>query len=100
MRASLESKARKHWKEWLPKMTAELKEKGQFEQAIQGSATRAQELIEDLMRQGYQQHEAEEVALKELILLPPEVEAAETPEEREDLAALDEEYRRHPPVYL
>lgn len=53
-------------------MTRELKADGQFEQAIQTAARQAQEEISNLMAQGYQEHEAEEVALPQFILLKPE----------------------------
>ena len=80
-RTTLAIKARKHWEEWLPEKTQELKEAGEFNQAIQMAALRAQQEIADLMAQGYQEHEAEEVVLPQFILLKPE--------EREDEQALE-----------
>lgn len=68
----LATKARKHWATWLPQKTEELKAAGEFSEATQVAAVAAQRQIQELMRQGYQEHEAEEVALKQYILLAPE----------------------------
>lgn len=100
MRHSLASKARKHWATWRPKMVADLKAAGQLDEAVQGAATRAQDRIAGLMQQGYQQHEAEEVALREFILLAPEPEAEESDEERAEAAMLEAEYLKAPPPHL
>ena len=64
--------AREHWKVWLPQKVAELKADGQLEASLQVAAQNAQERVLELMGQGYQVHEAEEVALKEFVLLDPE----------------------------
>jgi hypothetical protein len=71
-RSTLAIKARKHWEQWLPKKTRELKDAGEFQMAIQMAARQAQQEISNLMAQGYQEHEAEEVALPMFILLKPE----------------------------
>jgi hypothetical protein len=71
-RKSLIIKARKHWEEWLPEKTQDLKEAGEFKVATRIAARRAQAEIADLMARGYQQHEAEEVVLPKHILLEPE----------------------------
>jgi hypothetical protein len=71
-RSTLAIKARKHWEKWLPKKTRELKAAGEFQMAIQMAAQKAQQEISNLMAQGYQEHEAEEVALPMFILLKPE----------------------------
>jgi hypothetical protein len=71
-RTTLAIKARKHWEKWLPKKTRELKADGEFNMAIQMAARQAQKEIENLMAQGYQEHEAEEVVLPQFILLKPE----------------------------
>ena len=61
----------------------------------------AQTEIEHLMKQGYPDWAAREVALPLFILLPPEVDADGLDEEqREELAEKEREYRRNPPVYL
>ena len=65
-------KARKHWEEWLPEKTQDLKEVGEFKAATRIAARRAQAEIVDLMARGYQEHEAEEVVLPKHILLEPE----------------------------
>ncbi len=66
--------ALKHWAEWLPKMTKELEQEGTLNAAAQDASKRAASRIAELMRQGYQLHEAEEVVLPEEILWKPEPE--------------------------
>ena len=77
--------ARKHWTKWLPNKVAELKEEGQWEITLQIVGKQAFERVLELMQQGFQQHEAEEVALHELILLKPEPEAELEPWERAEM---------------
>lgn len=89
-----QAKARKHWTKWLPAKVAELKASGELEQALQTAGKLAHARVVELMQQGYQQHEAEEVALAEFVLLPPEHEATSPQWEREELDALEREYRR------
>lgn len=91
----LASKARKHWAEWLPERTAELKAAGIFGSETMAVAQMAQERIDQLMATGYREHEAEEVALKEYILLPPEKE-----EPNREAEAREAEYQRMmAPIY-
>jgi hypothetical protein len=71
-RTTLAMMAREHWAQWLPEKTAELKKDGELGEATQVAASRAFNEISDLIQQGYRAHEAEEVALKRYILLPPE----------------------------
>ena len=85
--------ARKHWAEWLPKKTAELKADGELEQALLTAGRAAFERELELMQQGYQAHEAEEVALKEFVLLPPE-EPDEDDWEEKELRELERQYQR------
>ena len=74
--AALEAKALRHWKKWLPNKVAELRKEGQLEEALRGAALLAQDQIEFLMKyRHYQEHEAEEVALRQFILLPSDVTA-------------------------
>ena len=87
------SKARKHWSEWLPKKTAELEASGQLKYEIHAAAMAAQERLLELMEQGFRHHEAEEVALKEFVLLPPEP-LEDDDWEAKELAELEAEYRR------
>lgn len=68
----LQNKAKKHWTKWCPKMVQGLKEMNAFDRVTLGAARRAQLQIDQLMRAGYQLHEAEEVVLPEEILIPPE----------------------------
>ncbi|WP_374256452.1 hypothetical protein [Aquabacterium sp.] len=64
--------ARKHWARWQPKRVAELKAKGLLDQTLQTAAVQATRRVVELMERGYQVHEAEEVALREFVLLAPE----------------------------
>jgi hypothetical protein len=89
-RTTLAIKARKHWEEWLPEKTRELKAAGEFNQAIQTAARQAQQEIADLMAQRYQEHEAEEVALPQFILLKPE---PVDDWESEELAEMERKYQ-------
>ena len=88
-----QAKARQHWTKWLPNKVAELTAEGQLEAALQTAGKLAQARVLDLMEQRYQQHEAEEVALSEYILLPPEGGAGAEPWETEELARLEREYQ-------
>lgn len=78
------SMARKHWTKWLPKRVAELKAEGQLDPTLQTVGKQAFEAVLELMQQGFQQHEAEEVVLRDLVLLKPEADAAMEPWEREE----------------
>lgn len=86
--------ARKHWQTWLPKKVAALKENGELEQAVQTAGKLAFEQVVGLMQQGFQQHEAEEVALSQYIMLKPEKGANMEPWERKELAMLEAEFRK------
>ena len=86
--------ARKHWAKWLPKKVAEMKASGELEQAVQTAGRMAQEEVVSLMEQGFQQHEAEEVALKQYVLLAPEPGANVEPWERAEEAKLEASYRK------
>jgi Holliday junction resolvasome RuvABC DNA-binding subunit len=65
-------KALDHWREWRPKMYKEMQEDGTLNQRAQDASKEAARQVAALMEAGYQQHEAEEVVLPELILLKPE----------------------------
>lgn len=91
-RATLAAQARKHWEIWLPQKTKELKDAGEFAEATQVAAVAAQRQIQELMRQGYQAHEAEEVALKQYILLEPEA-PGEDDWETQELAEKEARYQ-------
>jgi hypothetical protein len=84
---ALAAKARKHWAEWLPEKTAALKAEGKFGEATMVAARQAEGEIRNLMAQGYQRHEAEEVILPQLILLKPEPGADELADEEAELEA-------------
>jgi hypothetical protein len=88
--------ARKHWEEYLPKKVQELRAAGELNEAIHGAANLAQAEIDHLMKQGYQEHEAREVALPMFVLLPAEP-PDEDDEEARDMAAREAAYQKNPP---
>jgi hypothetical protein len=93
--------ALQHWEEWLPAKVKELKADGRLDEELGAAASLAQTEIEHLMKQGYPDWAAREVALPLFILLSPEVDAdGLDKEQREELAEKEREYRRNPPVYL
>lgn len=87
------AKARKHWTKWLPKMTADLKKADKFNAALQTAGKNAQRMALELMAQGYQQSEAEEVALAQYVFLKPEQGAGLTDWETQELDELERQYR-------
>lgn len=87
------ARARKHWAQWLPKKVAALREAGELESTLQTVGRRANDQVLELMGQGFKQHEAEEVALAEHVLLPPESDAAMPAWERQELATLERQHR-------
>lgn len=89
----LASLARKHWEEWLPQKTARLKAEGTFTEETQKAAVRAEQEIRNWMQAGAQLHEAREIVLPEYILLKPEADAVESPEERAESAASEKAYQ-------
>lgn len=90
---TLTSKIRKHWSQYLPQKTAALKAAGEWNEAVQGAALAASRMIQDLQSQGYQAHEAEEAALQQYVLLPPEPESADDLESLE-LAQMEAQYQK------
>jgi len=68
--------ARKHWKEYLPKKWKALQESGETQAAVMAAAQQAQAHKLQLMKAGFQEHEADEVVRAEYILLKPEPEAS------------------------
>jgi len=90
-RATLAMMARKHWAEWLPQKTEDLKESGSLNEEIQAAAAAAQKWIQELMASGYQEHEAAEMALARYILLKPE--ESEDDWESRELAEMEAEYQ-------
>jgi len=87
------SQARKHWTTHLPKKVAELRQQGKLEAALQVAAKQAADRIQELQKSGYRQHEAEEVARAEFLILRPEP-SAEDDEEAAELRELEREYRK------
>ncbi len=88
------AKARRHWTKWLPQKVASLKASGELEASIQAAGRLAQQRVMGLMQQGFQQHEAEEVAMAEFVLLAPEPGAGLEKWEQDELATLEREYRK------
>jgi hypothetical protein len=86
-RLGLESKLKKHWQEWCPQKTKELKEAGIFESEAHARVTMALKEREVLLMQGYRDYEADEVIMKQFILTDPE------PEVDEELEELEREYQ-------
>jgi len=82
---------RKHWTEYLQAA-------GELNEAIHGAASLAQAEIDHLMKLGYQEHEAREVALPMFVLLPEEMD--EDNELARERAEREVEYQRHPPVVV
>lgn len=64
--------ALRHWEQWLPEMTKEMRAQGTLNHEAQMASKRAAKQVADLMAQGMQQHEAEEMVLPQEILFPPE----------------------------
>lgn len=93
-REAYKAKARKHWEKWRPKEVARLRAEGTLEETLQAAAAKAHQTVLDLMQEGYQLHEAEEVALRDHVLLAPEKEAEMEPWEREESAQMEREYRK------
>lgn len=69
--------ALRHWGQWLPKMTQDLREAGMLDHEAQMASKEAARQVADLMLQGMQQHEAEEMVLPGVILFKPEPETQE-----------------------
>lgn len=86
-------KARKHWATWLPEKVAQLKAAGELDAALQLAANLTRARVDELMQQGYQLHEAEEVALPEYVLLKPEAKANLAPWERAELADQERQFQ-------
>jgi hypothetical protein len=61
-----------HWKKWRPKQYRLMQAEGTLNQVAQSASKEAARQVAELMAAGYQKHEAEEVVLRETILLPPE----------------------------
>ena len=64
--------ALRHWSQWLPKMTQEMRDEGTLDHEAQMASKEAARQVADLMTQGMQKHEAEEIVLPQLILFKPE----------------------------
>lgn len=95
----LEAKIRRHLKEYRPREWKGLKDHGVLNETIQGRAKLAQDQINHLVQNlYYQPHEAEEVALREFVYLPPEPGAGMPDWEAEELAQKEREYQENPPV--
>ncbi|MBR1156280.1 hypothetical protein [Bradyrhizobium sp. JYMT SZCCT0428] len=87
------SRALRHWKEFLPEKFKELQATGMLEAETNAAANMATDEIISLMQQGYQEHEAREVALPNYILLKPEPED-ENDEQALELAQMEADYQK------
>ena len=72
-----------HWSEWRPKFVKDLIKHNRLQTVALAAATKASEEIRELMEQGYQNHEAEEVVMPKYILRPPEPEVIKEMEDPE-----------------
>ncbi len=97
VRLDLMSKIRKHWTTYLPRKVAELNKEGRLDEAMWGAAKLAQDEIENLMKQGYPDYAAEEVALKAFVYLTPEVDSGQAQWEKDELDELERVYQKAPP---
>ena len=70
-KAQLEHEIRKHWTTYLPQKVKELRQQGNLEAAIQGSAAIGLKEFQHLKTLGYQDHEAEEVVRSQVVHLNP-----------------------------
>ena len=65
-------KAKKHWRKYLPALTAALEKEGKFESEIKSAVEKASQALTDLVQKGAQIEAAKEIVLTEYIFLPPE----------------------------
>jgi len=98
MREDILAKIRNHWTKYLPEKVKELRAKGELQETMQGAANLAQKEIEHLRAQGYQEHEAEEVALKKFVYLEPEAGAGVPADQQAELDELERQYQKAPPA--
>jgi hypothetical protein len=61
-----------HWNQWRPKAVAEMRKAGTLDREVQAASKEAARQVAALMAAGAQIHEAEEMVLPQVILLPPE----------------------------
>ena len=67
---SLENKARKHWRKYLPALTEALEKEGIFESEIKSACEMARKELAGLVKNGAQIEAAKEIVMKEYIFLP------------------------------
>ena len=75
-----------HWSQWRPKAVAEMRKAGTLDREVQTASKEAARQVAALMAAGAQIHEAEEMVLPQVILLPPE---PDEPDPKTDPAASD-----------
>lgn len=61
-----------HWKKWTPTRYKSLVKAGTLEQETQAAGRRAAEQVASLMEAGANEHEAEEMVLRDEIICQPE----------------------------
>jgi hypothetical protein len=96
----IKQRIREHWEEWLPQKVADLKADQSYEAIVLWTAQQAHQRIKTLMASGYPDFAAEEVALKEFVLLDPEDGAGPSAEMAEELAEKEAYYQKHIAPYL
>ena len=67
-------RALNHWREWRPRAFQAMLKAGTLNREVQQASKEAARQVASLMESGLQLHEAEEIVLPDLILLPPEAE--------------------------
>lgn len=70
--AQLKQTAIEHWADWRPKEVKQLIKEGRLQAVALKAAQQAHKEIEELIRYGFQNHEAEEVVFPKYISLKPE----------------------------
>ena len=73
------SEAKAHWKEWRPREFKALQKEGRLEPALMEAAERTFNEMQELMKSGYQEHEAWEIVRQEYLFTPPENPPKEEP---------------------
>ncbi len=68
----LQIQAKHHWAKWCPHMVAAMKKANSFDRLTLSAAKSANFQINQLLKTGLQLHEAEEMVLKDEILIPAE----------------------------
>lgn len=93
---------RKYWTEFLPEKVKELEKERALQASIVAKAREIADRIRLLVAEGgYQEHEAQESALAELLYAEkPEANAGVPKEQVDEIAEMEREYQAHPAPVL